>query len=74
MVARDPEEVVAGADSELDAAESNVPAGDQAEPDFDPTGTTALETELTSLKGAAEELEETDQPGVTRTLLFFVNG
>jgi hypothetical protein len=57
-MARDPKEVAADAEDELDAAESSEPADDETDPEFDPTGTAALEADLTNLKGAAETLEE----------------
>ncbi|HET6985691.1 MAG TPA: hypothetical protein VFI00_03710 [Kribbella sp.] len=57
-MARDPDDVAADAEHELDTAEASEPADDAAEPDFDPTGTAALESDLTNLKDAAEELEE----------------
>ncbi|WP_328997819.1 hypothetical protein OHA18_25535 [Kribbella sp. NBC_00709] len=61
-VTTDPSEIADDAEYELDAAKSSEPSeGLDADPaelqSFDPTGTTALESDLQNLQGAAEALE-----------------
>jgi hypothetical protein len=54
----DPEELAAVASHELHAAESSEPAEGEDDPEYDPTATSDLESDLENLKGAAEELED----------------
>jgi hypothetical protein len=60
-VATDPSVVADDANYELDAAKASEPddalAVESAEQSFDPTATTALESDLQNLKSAAEALE-----------------
>jgi hypothetical protein len=60
-VATDPSVVADDANDELDAAKASepddTPDAESAERSFDPTATTALESDLRNLKSAAEALE-----------------